>query len=274
MKIDSLYYYPLKSGCGIKLRSAPINSTGIQNDRRWVLVDGTGRFITQRELPLMGKLLLQPSPDHATIHWNDQTVRVQRYSPDSPSPHQIPITVWKDKVLAHDCGDEIAEFLSSKLGRSVRLCEAFETRSIANKDIPQSHSTYFFADSYPFMILSQESIDDLNRRLVGQELPPVTLNRFRPNIVLKGLEPFAEDEIHSLHIGDNVELRFGKFCTRCNIVNIDPLSLETQSEPLKTLATYRKIQGSKINFGVHMWLVSGQSASIREGDPVRITMRS
>ena len=270
MHISGLYTYPLKSGKGASLQQAWMENTGIRNDRRWVLVDTEGRFITQRELPRMGKISLEPSERQILAAWGEESIIITRPSPEEPSTVKRTVQIWKDQVIALDCGDEIADFLSLKLEKSVRLYEAYEQRVIANPDIPLPNSHYLFADSYPYMILGQGSLESLNIRLQEQNLNPAMYRQFRPNILISDLAAHDEDQIDSLHIGEHVELRFGKLCSRCNIVNIDPNTDELGSQPLKTLASYRKIQGHKIYFGVNMWLFSGHGLTIQVGDPVKI----
>jgi uncharacterized protein YcbX len=233
--ISSLIYYPIKACRGFEVESAYVERMGLANDRRLMVVTPEGEFLTQRELPrlalvtpaLHGDTVLLSAPNYDAIQ-----VGIQK----TGAP--IPVNIWKSKgVQAIDQGEEAAEWFSDWLGTDVRLVHFAEgylrrvnERWAVNKD---DHTG--FADGYPILLASEEGLADLNSRLESS----VPMNRFRPNIVVKGCEPFAEDTWNRIKAGD-VELAVVKPCARCVVTTIDKETLEQSKEPLKTLGKYRK----------------------------------
>ncbi|HYX37493.1 MAG TPA: MOSC N-terminal beta barrel domain-containing protein [Oligoflexus sp.] len=271
MIISELYRYPLKSGKGEALPEAPLLATGFPDDRRWLLVDALGRFISQREYAKMAFIQTRVD-DRLHFHYQDQTLAVDRAQPGHPT---LTATVWADTVPAWDLGDEAAAFFSSIMQQEVRLCEAMpeHARHVDTKYTETRAVDYFFADAFPYLVISQESLDLLNEKLQASGETPVTMDRFRPNIVIKGWEPHAEDEVQTLSIGGRVELRLTKLCSRCNVTTIDQTTAESGSEPLRTLARYRKLGTSKIYFGMNAWVLSGAGSMIQLGDQVTVESR-
>jgi uncharacterized protein len=233
--ISSLIYYPIKACRGFEVESAYVERMGLANDRRLMVVTPEGEFLTQRELPrlalvtpaLHGDTVLLSAPNYDAIQ-----VGIQK----TGAP--ISVNIWKSKgVQAIDQGEEAAEWFSDWLGTDVRLVHFAEgylrrvnERWAVNKD---DHTG--FADGYPILLASEEGLADLNSRLESS----VPMNRFRPNIVVKGCEPFAEDTWNRIKAGD-VELAVVKPCARCVVTTIDKETLEQSKEPLKTLGKYRK----------------------------------
>ncbi|MEW6400325.1 MAG: MOSC domain-containing protein [Chloroflexota bacterium] len=234
----NLTYYPIKACRGFDLRESDCERMGLVNDRRMMVVTPEGEFLTQREHPRLA--LITPTlfngsvqlaaPNFASIHVPIQKTGTPR-----------PVNIWKSKgVHAIDLGDEAAQWLSDWLGANVRLvhfAQGFKrTINERYKVNPDDHTG--FADGYPILLTSEESLQDLNSRLES----PVPMNRFRPNIVVKGCEPFAEDTWKRIRIGE-VELAVVKPCARCVVTTIDKETLEQSKEPLKTLNKYRKQEG-------------------------------
>jgi len=234
--LSSLIYYPIKACRGFEVESAQVERMGLQDDRRMMVVTDAGEFLTQRE--------------HHKLAWvtptlNDETLILSAPSFDSiqisiqKTGTTQPVNVWHSKgVQAIDQGDESAQWFSDWLGASVRLVHI--AQGVQRKLNPQyavnADDHTGFADGYPILIISEESLQDLNSRLAAG---PVPMNRFRPNVVVKGCEPFAEDTWNKIKIGD-VKLAVVKPCTRCVVTTIDKETLEQKKEPLKTLAKYRK----------------------------------
>ena len=233
--VSSLLYYPIKACRGFEVESACVERMGLEHDRRMMVVTAEGEFLTQREHPRLalvaptladGTLTLS-APEYDSLQFGIQT---------SGTPWLV--NVWKSKgVHAIDQGDDAAKWFSDWLGTSVRLVHvANGYKRIINEQYavnPDDHTG--FADGYPILLTSEEGLQDLNSRLDS----PVPMNRFRPNIVVKGCTPFAEDSWNRIRIG-NVELAVVKPCARCEVTTIDKETLERSKEPLKTLGKYRK----------------------------------
>ncbi len=268
MIIAELYRYPLKGGQGEALPQSPVLGTGFPDDRRWVLVDAQGRFLSQREHAAMA--LIQTQVEEAlSFHFQGQTLQLPRASGREISR---PVTVWSDTVDAWDLGDEAAAFFSRIMQQEVRLCEARpqNERHVDAKYTDTHAVDYLFADAFPYLVISQESLDLLNEKLQAAGETSVGMDRFRPNIVIQGWEPHAEDQVQTLNIGGRVRLRLSKLCSRCNVTTIDQKTGEAGSEPLRTLARYRKLGTSKIYFGMNAWVLSGAGAIIQRGDTVTV----
>jgi hypothetical protein len=208
---------------------------GLQDDRRMMVVTPEGDLLTQREysklawvLPTLndGSITLS-APDFDTVQFTIQKTGTTQ-----------PVNIWHTKgVAAIDQGDESAQWFSDWLGAPVRLVHiapGIQRRIKPDYAIHDDDHTGF-ADGYPILLISEESLEDLNSRLEE----PVPMNRFRPNIVVKGCEPFAEDAWNKIRVG-NVELAIVKPCARCVVTTIDKDTLEKNKEPLKTLGKYRK----------------------------------
>ena len=233
--ISSLIYYPIKACRGFEVESANVERMGFQDDRRMMVVTPQGDQVTQREhsklawvLPTLndGALTLS-APNFDSIQLNIQKTGVTQ-----------PVNIWENKgVTAIDQGDESAQWFSDWLGESVRLVHIADgiQRRLNPKYAVNANDHTGFADGYPILIISEESLQDLNTRLET----PVPMNRFRPNLVVKGCEPYAEDTWNKIKIGD-VELAIVKPCDRCVVTTIDKETLVQSKEPLKTLAVYRK----------------------------------
>jgi uncharacterized protein len=219
---------------------------GLADDRRMMVVTPEGKFLTQREHPklalitptLKNDLVTLSAPNFDSIHFVIQK---------SGTP--TPVNIWKSKgVSAIDQGDEAAQWFSDWLGASVRLVHVDERfKRKLNPDYAVSDKDHTgFADGYPILVISEESLADLNSRLAV----PVPMNRFRPNLVVKGCEPFAEDSWKCIRIG-GIEMALVKPCPRCVVTTIDKETLEKNKEPLKTLNTYRRQNGEAM-FGMNV----------------------
>lgn len=244
--LSGLYYYPIKSCRGLGVERAVITRRGLDHDRLMMLVDEEGLFLTQREFPRMAliepHLLPSDEGDRLTLRAPDMTAL------DLPlrtsGPRQT-VFVWRSTCQAIDQGDAAAEWLSSYLGSRVRLVRiADEFKRAVNPDFavnPDDETS--FSDGYPILIIAQSSLDDLNRRLAT----PLPMNRFRPNLVVSGCEPFAEDTWQRIRIG-GIDFALVKPCARCSVTTTDQATAEVGKEPLATLATFRRVDG-KVMFG-------------------------
>lgn len=262
--ISELYIYPIKSCGGMSVSSTRTGKYGLQYDRQWMIIDEDNKFITQRNMAALA--LLNPTIDdtHLTITTPDgmcETIDITQ-----PYGNIINTNVWEDAVTATDCGKTIAEFLSDYCKQNVRLVTIGNTykRTINSGNISFS-AEVGFADSYPILLISQVTLDDLNQRLDI----PIPMNRFRPNIVICGGIPYQEDSWKKIST-DTTILYFGKRCSRCVITTIDQKTgLSTGKEPLQTLASYNRDYRGKVMFGSY-WAYQNDDTLFSIGDSVHI----
>jgi uncharacterized protein YcbX len=244
MILSEIWVYPVKSLGGIRLTKAFTEERGLQYDRRWMIIDDENIFITQRAYQKMAlidvalldeglKIFLRADPGDFVL---------VPYKPVTALP--VTVKVWDDTAGALTVSDDADAWLSRQLGLNLRLVVMPDsTERKADPRYAQHNENVSFADGFPYLVISQASLDDLNARLAE----PIEMRRFRPNFVVSGTEPFAEDQWKRITIGD---LRFEvvKPCARCVLTTINPETAEKGTEPLKTLATYRR-NGNKILFG-------------------------
>jgi len=260
--IRDLYIYPIKSCRGQRVEAALTTKRGLQDDRLLMIVDGEGIFLTQREYPTMA--LIAPTVGEALLTLRAPGMTTLDLPLRTSGPHSY-ARVWNDSCQVIDQGAAAAEWLSAYLGttaRLVRLSDTFQ-RAVDPRYERTPEDETSFADGYPFLLISQGSLDDLNGRLAT----PVPMNRFRPNLVVQGNTPFAEDGWRQLQIGA-VTFYPVKPCARCPIPTIDQATGVMGKEPLKTLATFRRSTEGKVIFGQN--LLSQGAGVIRVGDPVLI----
>jgi len=232
--LSSLIYYPIKACRGFEVESANVERMGFQDDRRMMVVTLDGDQVTQREYSKLAWVLPTLTDGSLTLSAPDfDSIQL----PIQKTGTTVPVNIWKNKgVSAIDQGDESAQWFSDWLGTSVRLVHVADgiQRRLNPEYAVHADDHTGFADGYPILIISEESLQDLNTRLEV----PVPMNRFRPNLVVKGCEPYAEDTWNKIKVG-SVELAVVKPCDRCVVTTIDKSTLEQSKEPLKTLAGYR-----------------------------------
>jgi uncharacterized protein YcbX len=269
VRIAALNVYPVKSCAGIALRESLLIETGLEFDRSWMLVDEQGAFVTQRELPRMA--LVRP-----TLRTYDMVLRAPGMlalhlaldAVDQPCR----VRVWKDEVAAYDMGDLAARWFSDFLGRRLRLVRFDpEQRRLSNRewsgDIEAENA---FSDGYPLLVTSQAGLAELNQRLEAAGAAAATMERFRPNLVLDGLEANGEDHLDEIAFetpDGPVRLKLVKPCSRCPIPDIDPLTAERGHAVGDTLAAYRadaRLDG-KITFGMNAVIVEGIERALQVG---------
>ena len=246
IRLSSLTHYPIKACRGFDVDSSSVELMGLQYDRRMMVVTPDGEFLTQREYPKLA--LVTPSQSDGVVTLSAPEFDSVRFSIKSSGVTTL-VNIWKSKgVQAVDQGDRPSEWFSDWLGTPVRLvhiADGFKRKVSPNYAVtPNDHTG--FADGYPILIISEESLSDLNSRMETS----VPMNRFRPNIVVKGCEPFAEDTWERIKIGD-VEMAVVKPCARCVVTTIDKNTLEKSKEPLKTLNKFRKQIGGAM-FGMNV----------------------
>ena len=258
--LSSLSIYPVKSCREVSQNSSFVEDFGLQNDRRWMVVDEQGVMITQRKLSKM--CLIQPELTASGLILN--TSVMDPISINIPNHNKkCSVKVWADQCHAFDAGDEAANWLSHVLEKKCRLVY-FPEDEIRQVDLEYANKgdKTAFSDGFPLLIISQGSLDDLNQRLSS----PIAMNRFRPNIVIDGCDPFAEDEWKKIRIGD-ITFRFVKPCSRCVIPSINIDTAEREEEPIKTLLSYRK-RDKKIFFGQNV--IAESNGQINVGMPIEI----
>lgn len=261
LRLSGLFIYPIKSARGLSLREARLTARGLAHDRRFMIVDQDGLFLTQRQVPQMARLVPTIEAGQLRIAFDHQPgLRV----PITPTGVAVQVKVWRDTVAALDCGDEAASFCSGALGQPARL--VFMPDS-TERQVQPAHANegdvVSFADSFPYLLTSQDSLDELNARLPQ----PVPMSRFRPNLVVEGAGAYAEDGWSQLQVG-GVTFEVRKPCDRCVVITTDQLTGErTGKEPLKTLAGYHTWNG-KSAFGQNL-LCRGDGV-LRMGDAVSV----
>ena len=269
VSVASLHVYPIKSCGGIALTEALLIETGIEFDRAWMVVDPSGLFVTQRELPRMA--LIQP-----TLQTSDMVLR----APGMLALHvaldrveeRVIATVWSDEVAAYDMGDLCAQWLSDFLGRPLRLVrfDPEQKRLSDHRWTGDIDAENGFTDGFPILVSSVAALAELNRRLRSQGLSEVTLARFRPNLVLDGLDAHGEDALDEIAFATDdgpVRIKLVKPCARCPIPDIDPATAEPGHAVGDTLAGYRadaRLDG-KLTFGMNAVTVEGLERVLRVG---------
>ena len=265
--LAALHVYPVKGCRGFKPAAAWAGSRGLDGDRRWLIVDGTGTFITQRMHPQLALVAPEPSPQALVLRAPgrpDLAVPLAADGTPAADSGTAAVTVWKDTVQARDAGEEAAAWLSAWLGEPARLVHMpDEVRRPVDPKYAVPGDIVSFADGFPWLLISEGSLADLNRRLER----PIPMERFRPNLVVAGCDPFAEDTWKRIRIGEAV-FRIVKPCARCVVTTIDhERGTADGPEPLRTLATYRRV-GDGVMFGQN--LLADHAGRLRVGADVEI----
>lgn len=233
--VTGIYVYPIKSCRGIKLCSSGINHLGLRADRQYVLVDEKGNFISQRRVPKMCLIDVGFEVDYLQL--SAPGIASFAHPLRLPTGKSCTVDIWGGIGYGFDQGDDVAQWFSSALGIPCRLLECDRSRPrMRNSSILNEDVALRFADGYPVLIISEASLEDLNRRLPA----PVEMDRFRPNIVVGGGEPYEEDAWGDILIGD-MFLRGVKLCVRCSIPLVDQTTGKMGKEPLAALSSYRKL---------------------------------
>ena len=285
-RVSGLFVHPIKSAAAIAVQTLALDDRGAIGDRRWLVVDPTGRQITARDTPRLA--LVRPSfvmpgaasgPATATLPINVDSGLVVHAPSVQPLVVDIPtdgplcrVSIWDDLVEALDAGDASAEWMSHVLDRPARLMRLSDDarRPLRAKyagALPYHDRRVAFSDGAPLLVLGQGSIDALNDRLLEQgEHTTMTVARFRPNILLSHIGAHDEDTWARAQIG-TVDLAIGEPCSRCVMITLDPATAEGGVEPLRTLAGYRRQQGS-VMFGMNA--THAEPGTLRVGDEVTV----
>lgn len=272
--IAALHVYPVKGCRPLPAAHVRVDATGFATrgvgDREWMVVERDGRFVTQREYPRLA--LVDVSADEVAL----------RLAAPPAAPLDLPLTasgairevvVWRSAVRGIDAGDAAAAWLSDWLEADVRLVRFDRTLPrLCNPDFAGASGAHtMFVDGYPVLVIGSASLADLNARLTARGSPALPISRFRPNLVLDGLDPYAEDHLDEIVAGD-VVLRCVKPCVRCQVTTTDQGTAQVGIEPLRTLAGYRmNDRMGGVTFGVNAIVVAG--GELATGDDVRYAFR-
>ncbi len=280
--ISEIFVYPVKSCRGISLPASAVGLRGLAHDRTFLIVDDAHRFLTQRALPRMA-LIETAMEDKALIFRAPGAPGELRVAlpaggsaasePPPSAPAACAVTIWRDTVAADDAGPEAAAWLSAVLERPCRLVRAGPAyaRPVPRERVPLEHRAALpapevsFADGFPVLVVSEASLRDLNDRLDE----PLPMNRFRPNLVLSGCAPYAEDTWAIFNAG-GITFRHAGPCVRCAVPTINQHTGKHEGkEPLRTLALYRSgPDGTGVIFGQNAFAETG--GRVRVGDPVSV----
>ncbi|WP_224370431.1 MOSC domain-containing protein [Hyalangium versicolor] len=261
--LTQLFIHPIKSTRGLPLTQATVEPLGLENDRRWMLVRPDGSFITGRESPALVLVSAIPSEGGLRLSAPNQPELQVAVPPEGAE--RLNVKIWGDQCSAARAGETADRWFSQYLGESVQLVyrDSRMDRPVDPK-YARPEDQVAFPDAFPLLLLSRGSVEELNRRLNR----PITVEHFRPNLVVEGCEPFAEDSWKRLRVG-NVELEVVKPCSRCVFTTVDPLTgtKAKDGEPLRTLAFFRRQEG-KVMFGQNVLV--RRPGTLRVGDPIEL----
>ena len=283
MHLSGLFLYPVKGLRGFSVNAAEVDALGLVGDRRFLVVTDTGEFLTQRTLPRMAQIATELAGDNLVLRAEGAgSISVPLHAATPPTLRTV--WIWRSKDLrAEDCGPEVSAWLSAFLGVAchlVRIGKDFR-RPVLERREPRAGETlidgrvltsdlFTFADGFPFLVISEASLANVNDRLVATGAEPVPMDRFRPNFVVSGVTAFGEDEWPRTRIGEII-FRSGGPCARCIVTTTDQFTGERGTEPLRTLASYRRDAGdsTRINFGLNLTHET-KSGTMRIGDSVEV----
>jgi uncharacterized protein len=272
MHLASIHIYPVKAMRAVDLSECPVEPWGLKGDRRWLVVDRTGRFVSQREEPSLARVV-------ASYDGADLTLTLSAPGRDAisiPAPsadagaEMLAVSVWRSHLTAAAAGPAADEWLSGYLGQPVRLVHLDDPR---RRPVDQQYGapgdTVSFADGYPLLLTNAASLDELGKWLVDAGDDPVPMNRFRPSVVVAGAEPWDEDNWRLVQIGA-VTFRVVKPCDRCVVTTTDQLTGVRGSQPLKMLGLKRHLDEGLV-FGQN--LIPQAPGVVRLGDAVELLDR-
>jgi hypothetical protein len=242
--VSALFLHPVKSCRPRSVERAALDDFGLVGDRRFMIVDDRGRFLTQRTTPRLALIEVAPSPDGGRLMFSAPEFEPLEVATRRPDPHPVEVIVWQDTVQGIDLGGAIASWLTAFLDQPARLVAMAPGFARRSRRAGDSNDQVSFADAFPVLVIAEASLADLNARL-DFALP---MDRFRPNIVINGCAPYAEDRFQGMRIGSCMFRAAGP-CGRCVVTTTDPHTLERGKEPLHTLATYRKRADGQVVFG-------------------------
>lgn len=261
--VKGLFIYPVKGLQGTSLSSATVEPEGLQYDRRWMIVGEDGVFRSQRQIPVMATIRPEIFGERmALTDGNEDSIEFSAAPVTDGSI--LPVMIWNSSVNAYPVSSMADRWLSDRLGEPVRLVTM---GPVSHRPLSPDHSLpddrTGFADGFPVLLANEESLADLNGRLEVA----VPMDRFRANIVISGMEPWAEDDLDQFSVGE-VRFQAAKLCARCQVPTIDQSTGERKGpEPITTLAKFRLIDG-KVMFGMN--LIPRSAGIVRVGDSITL----
>ncbi len=275
--IDALHVYPVKGCRGLSPERIDAEVTGFATnglgDREWMVIDAQARFVTQREFPRLALVEVSLVGDSLALTTPGLSPLLISLA---NAPHEArEVCVWRSAVRGFDKGDFAADWLSRALGAPVRLVRFDRTKPRrCNPDfVGTTGAETLFADGYPVLVIGLASLNDLNARLQANGFGQVPMNRFRPNLVLAGLDPYAEDYIDTIE-ASGVVLQCVKPCTRCQVTTTDQATAHVGVEPLRTLAGYRMNERfGGVTFGMNAIVVAGAGQTLTQGGDAHVAFR-
>jgi len=260
LTLSEINIYPIKSLAGISLQSAIVEERGLKYDRRWVLVDDTNTFFTQRDFPEMALIKVAVESEGLRLSHKTKNVESLVVPFDFNFSKKNKVVIWNDNIEGEFYNKQIDDWFSEIIGIKCHLVKMPESTERVVDEKYAKDKIVSFADGYPFLIIGQSSLDELNSRI---EIP-LPMNRFRPNFVFKGGKPFEEDHWKRFNIG-NVKFEAVKPCARCVITTTDQETAELAKEPLLTLSKFRKV-GNEVMFGMNV--ICHSNGQIKLGDEI------
>jgi uncharacterized protein YcbX len=259
MYLQDIFIYPIKSLGGIRLEESILEERGLKYDRRWMLVDKDGKFLTQRTFPEMALLQVELRNSGLFVFRKGDSNSNKLIPFEPQTADFLSVTIWDDQVIGQIVDHKISQWFSDTLGIDCVLVIMPESteRKLSPKYAVNNESVGF-ADAMPYLLIGQSALDDLNERLEK----PVPMDRFRPNLVFAGGNPFEDDAWDKVQVGDAL-FKITKPCARCVMTTVNQDTAEKGKEPLKTLASFRTFD-HKVMFGQNMLLLQGDK--IRVGD--------
>ena len=260
LQLSEIWIYPVKSLGGVRVKAARVFEKGLQHDRRWMLIDENGKFLTQRAHPMMSQFKIRPRESGFEISFQDESLQL---NPVPLSGTERQAVIWDDTVAVVEASPEYHRWFSERLQFPCRLVSFPESNPrLVDPDYRLQNESVSLADGYPMLIIGQASLDDLNTRLAQ----PVPMNRFRPNFVFTGGAPYEEEKWREFKIGQGAYVGV-KPCARCQITTVDQQTGLAGKEPLLTLSKYRRWNGN-IYFGQNVIPVDFEE--VHEGDEIRV----
>ncbi|MHA4869193.1 MOSC domain-containing protein [Duganella sp. PWIR1] len=278
--LSAITLYPIKSCAGLSLEEATLTQQGLMSaqiyDREWMVVDSNGICLTQREHPRMA--LIRPSLKGDTLELQAPGMLRLEIPLGLPDPETAPTLVtqvWDNTVLAYDCDALTAEWFTKAIGVPCRLARfhANAQRLVSTKWTDGLQAITMFSDGYPILVAGAASLDDLNQKLVAAGRQALPMNRFRPNLVIDGIEAFEEDYAESFQLGE-VILKPVKPCPRCPMPSVDQATGEFGPDPLDIMQSYRakpELEGA-LCFGMNSILIAGEDQRVRVGQEIAVTL--
>jgi hypothetical protein len=265
VRLASIHIYPLKAARAVDLEESFVEPWGLAGDRRWLLVDSKGRFISQREEPSLARVVVQPGAGSISVS-ADGGPGLAITRPPAGAP-LLKVTVWSSALLAAAACPAADAWFSAYLGGPVRLVYLDDpTRRSVDPQYGRDGDVVSFADGYPLLLTSHGSLGELGDWLAADGETPVPMTRFRPSVVVSGAPPWAEDRWRRIRIGA-IPFRVAKPCGRCVVTTTDQITGQRGRQPLKMLGKRRRF-GKELVFGQN--LIPDSGGIIRVGDPVEI----